>query len=291
MTISIPGDGDDAPSGRAQSGSAPTGLAALTAPSVTGITRLAAIDTVRARLALAVDLGLLLPGERVPPVEDVADALAVSPITARRALESLAEEGVLVRRRGRGGGTFVADVPAHSAVAEIRSYLADAAEVHELIDRRVLLECAIAHHAALAATDADLAALDLQIARMRTAASWTEYHLADESFHVGIATASGLDFALPLYRAALAALYRYFLPYPIAFLHGVNDDHADLVAALRRSDPVDAVRIARAHVEALHHTMFVGLPQPPNAAPTAVTTTPPSRHPDPLPDAAPHSDG
>ena len=281
MTTSIPGDGD----------SAPSGIAALTAPAVTGITRLAAIDTVRARLALAVDLGLLLPGERVPPVDDVAEALAVSPITARRALESLADEGVLVRRRGRAGGTFVADVPAHSAVAEIRSYLADAAEVHELIDRRVLLECAIAHHAALAATDADLADLDLQIARMRAAASWTEYHLADESFHVGVAAASGLDFALPLYRAALAALYRYFLPYPIAFLHGVNDDHADLVAALRRSDPVDAVRIARAHVEALHHTMFVGLPQPPADGPTAVPATPPTRSPESLPDAAPHSDG
>ena len=147
------------------------------------------------------------------------------------------------------------------------------------------------HHAAFAATEADLADLDRQIARMQAASSWTEYHLADESFHIGVAVASGLDFALPLYRSALAALYRYFLPYPIAFLHGVNDDHADLVAALRRSDPVDAVRIARAHVEALHHTMFVGLPQPPADGPTTVPATPPTRSPESLPDAAPHSDG
>ena len=60
---------------------------------------------------MAISLGLLKPGERLPDQEDVALGLSVSPITARRALASLAEQGVVVRRRGRAGGTFVADSP------------------------------------------------------------------------------------------------------------------------------------------------------------------------------------
>lgn len=54
---------------------------------------------------MAVSLGLLKPGERLPDQEYVALALSVSPVTARRALTSLAEQGVVVRRRG-GGESF-----------------------------------------------------------------------------------------------------------------------------------------------------------------------------------------
>ena len=80
-------------------------------PALGGIRRLSALDTVRARIALAVDLGLLAPGERLPPTDQIAAALGVSEITARRALVSLCADGVLERRRGRSGGTLVAERP------------------------------------------------------------------------------------------------------------------------------------------------------------------------------------
>nr|WP_255453257.1 FCD domain-containing protein [Cryobacterium serini] len=57
------------------------------------------------------------------------------------------------------------------------------------------------------------------------------------------------------------ALYRYFLPYPVGSLHGVNREHARLVVALREHDPVAAVAIIRQHVSVLHDSMFVGLAQ------------------------------
>ena len=51
-----------------------TSPAALTGPAVAGITRLSAVDTVRARIALAVELGLLAPGEQLPSDAAVAAA-------------------------------------------------------------------------------------------------------------------------------------------------------------------------------------------------------------------------
>src|SRR6266511_3104022 len=67
----------------------------LAAPPLVGVRRLTAFDTVRARIALAVELGLLIPGERLPPTADIAQALDVGEMTVRRALVSLCADGVL----------------------------------------------------------------------------------------------------------------------------------------------------------------------------------------------------
>src|SRR4051794_29426989 len=132
--------------GRRSEPDAPT--AGLDVLELSGIRRLSALDAVRARIALAVDLGLLAPGERLPGTDRIAAALGVGEITARRALVSLCEDGVLERRRGRNGGTRVAARPAKGTVDATVAYRSDAAAVHRLIDHRLLLECGIAHLAA-----------------------------------------------------------------------------------------------------------------------------------------------
>src|SRR5690242_18594874 len=96
----------------------------LNAPELNGIRRLTALDTVRARIGLAVDLGLLAPGERLPPTDQIAAALNVGEITVRRALSSLCQDGVLERRRGRNGGTHVAERPARGVVGAMDAYRA-----------------------------------------------------------------------------------------------------------------------------------------------------------------------
>lgn len=226
---------------------------------MTGIARLSATDTVRARIELAIELNLLTVGDRLPPDAEIATALDVSDITARRALESLAEEGVLTRRRGRGGGTFVTGRSAepNRAVAVFRE---DEAEVHRLIDLRILLESALLHHAALSATPQQIDELESHVAAAAAAGNWSEYHLADERFHLALARASGLTWALPHYGDTLGQLYRYFIPYPIEQLRLANEDHARIVEAVRDHDPVRAVAAISEHVAALHHTMFVGYP-------------------------------
>src|SRR3954452_16936918 len=117
----------------------------LTAPELNGVRRLSALEAVRARIALAVDLGLLAPGERLPDTAQIAKALGVGEITARRALVSLCAAGVLERQRGRGGGTLVAANPPRGAVPPVDAYRVATRAVHQLIDHRLALECGIAH--------------------------------------------------------------------------------------------------------------------------------------------------
>ncbi|QNE35719.1 FadR/GntR family transcriptional regulator [Leifsonia shinshuensis] len=240
-----------------------TAVPALTGPAVAGITRLSAVDTVRARIALAVELRLLAPGEQLPSDADVAAALDVSEITARRAIKSLAEEGLLRRVRGRSGGTFVAEAsPAVAGTGSaVETYRADAEQVHRLIDQRLLAETSLSHLAAVSATDEDLAELDAAVAAASAAQDWTDYHAADERFHLAVARAAGRPALAVLYEETLRRLYAYFIPYPIAYLHEVNAEHAALAAAIRGHDPEAAVALAERHVAVLHETMFVGLEQ------------------------------
>lgn len=218
-----------------------------------------AIDAVRLRIGMAISLGTLKPGERLPDQEEVARGLSVSPMTARRALMSLAEDGVLVRRRGRTGGTFVADPPSAEALRELVVPAAETAEVHHLIDRRLLMECALAHFAAVHATSEHVRRLDGLTRRMAEAQSWSVYHQADDEFHRLVAEAAAVGTSAAEYVKVLEQLYGYFIPYPIDQLHLSNHDHVGLVRALAERDCETAVSVSRRHVDRLHRTMFVGL--------------------------------
>lgn len=228
----------------------------LDAPALTGIRRLSALDTVRARIALAIELGLLKPGERLPPNGDIAQALGVAEITVRRALECLAEDGLIERRRGRGGGTLVAEHPPAERVREVGAYRESAAEVRELIDHRLVLESGLVQ--LVARRRPDVERLRALVARMDTATGWAEFHELDAEFHLTVA-APGPPAAVRQYEAVLTELYRFYLPYPLQKLRESNHEHAKLVKALSSGNRDAATRITRDHVGDLHRTMFVGL--------------------------------
>jgi len=254
--MSVP---DEDPAGATEALLATDGDSPIGGVALAGIGRMSAIDAVRTRIGMAISLGLLQPGERLPDQHEVAAGLSVGSITARRALTGLADEGILVRRRGRNGGTFVADEPPRDALRALAVGSSDFAAVHQLVDRRMLYECSITHFAALDATEAQLGELERLTASMAASTTWAEYHQADEHFHRLVGTASGLGAATEQYHRTLAELYAYFIPYPIRELHAANADHIQLVAALRERDVVRAVGISRRHVDVLHRTMFMGL--------------------------------
>ncbi|UKA63529.1 FadR/GntR family transcriptional regulator [Arthrobacter sp. FW306-04-A] len=236
-----------------------TGESPIGAAPLLGIDRRSAIDAVRLRIGMAISLGLLQPGERLPDQQDVALGLSVSPITARRALASLADQGVVVRRRGRGGGTFVADEPPRTVLDELAASPAESHAVNRLVDRRLLFECAVTHFAVVNADAGQLDELERLTHEMAGSTNWSEYHQADERFHQLVAVSSGLGPAVDAYYETLAELYAYFIPYPIELLHKSNQDHIALVTALRARDDRGAVEVSRRHVDVLHKTMFMGL--------------------------------
>lgn len=89
---------------------------------------------VERRIAEAIMGGVLSAGERLPAETELAASFGVAPATAREALLSLRERGLIVTRRGRRGGSFIADSadPVHFATRALldssRVALRDAAQ-------------------------------------------------------------------------------------------------------------------------------------------------------------------
>ena len=233
--------------------------ALFVAPGSAALTRLSAVETVRARILLSIEHGLLAPGSKLPRVDHIAAGLEVSTITARRGLESLVENGVLVRRPGRGGGTFVADPPPELHDSSVSAFRADEQAIHNLINERMLMESAIVHAAALAATPARCDELDALIAESQSAQNWMEHHVPDSRFHHLVAEMSGLP-EVAAYLAVYEALLKYFVPYPMDQLEDGRDEHRALVTAFRTNDPVAAIEVTRSHVDSLRREMFLALP-------------------------------
>ena len=82
------------------------------------------------RLLSVVKLGLLGPGDRLPPERELAARLEVSRMTPREAIRALQQAGYVSSRRGCHGGTFVlAPVSDLEAVAAARPGSTDELEL------------------------------------------------------------------------------------------------------------------------------------------------------------------
>lgn len=66
-------------------------------------------ELVERRLVDAITRGHLRAGERLPSESDLSRSLGVAPVTVREALLALRGRGLVTTRRGRNGGSFVAE--------------------------------------------------------------------------------------------------------------------------------------------------------------------------------------
>ncbi|WP_249161665.1 FadR/GntR family transcriptional regulator [Actinospica acidithermotolerans] len=99
-------------------------------------------ELVRSRIALHVALGTARAGDRLPDVGVLAEQLGIGEMTVRRALEGMCQDGLLDRRRGRTGGTFVSADWATAAAAHH-----DPAAAASIAGFLLLLECGLVAHA------------------------------------------------------------------------------------------------------------------------------------------------
>lgn len=144
-------------------------------------------DTV-GRLLETIRLGVLAPGESLPPERELAARLGVSRDTVREAIRSLVDAGYLVVRRGRYGGTFLADeLPRHTGDRGGLSV----EEIDDVLRLREILETGAARAAALRElTDAQCDDLRAHLDDVRTAAP-DDYRRLDSRLHLAIAEVAG----------------------------------------------------------------------------------------------------
>ena len=211
------------------------------------VQRARTLDETVKRLGTAIRLGVLAPGAQLPPERDLANRLRINRSTLHEAVTTLVQEGYLVARRGRGGGTFVAGAPPLSTGRAVEPR---GDGLQALLDQRVAIEMGAATLAAERAKPADLDLLDEAVARMDAAATFHDYRRADVRFHVGVAETAHS----PRLVAAMTEIHGDMsdviasLTHPAERLARANDQHRSLVTLLRQGDATQASLLMRQHL-------------------------------------------
>jgi GntR family transcriptional repressor for pyruvate dehydrogenase complex len=154
------------------------------------ISRLGISDELIARFKELIIKKVFVPGHKLPPERDLAEALAVSRPTLRQALRALQIMGVI--RARQGSGSYLADsasdimrVPLEFALA-----LKNVAKT-DLFETRRTLEVQLASLAAQRRTDADLEAMCRSLAEMKKVMGDPEaWCQAEPEFHSCIVRAA-----------------------------------------------------------------------------------------------------
>ncbi|MDR2255793.1 MAG: FCD domain-containing protein [Arthrobacter sp.] len=207
-------------------------------------------------LLQTIRLGVIGPGQRLPAERELAVMLGVSRDTLRDAMGSLAEAGYVVAKRGRYGGTFVADpVPGSTPVVGIDGGLRQresvpASEVDDALVLRRVLEVGAAKQAAAAAVPA-AAARRLEVALAECSeAPLEDYRRLDARLHLLVAELSGSMSVLRLVaevRMRVNELLDRIPLLPPNIQHS-NEQHEALVRAIVAGDADAAARVMEEHV-------------------------------------------
>jgi len=209
------------------------------------------------RLGTAIRLGLLAPGTRLPPERDLADELGISRSTLRQALTTLVQSGHLISRRGRSGGTFVADEPplTHDRAAEPL----DLDRARAVLDYRVTVETGATVLASERASEDDLDLLDVLTEEMAATegARFDAYRRADIRFHIGLAEACHSPRVVAAMTEVQGQMTDLILriAHPDEVLTQANAQHVRLLALLRRQEVGDAVQLMREHCAGTEHIL------------------------------------
>jgi DNA-binding FadR family transcriptional regulator len=209
------------------------------------------------RLGRAIGMGLLRPGDRLPPESRLAEDLGISPVTLRNAIAILRGAGLVETQRGRGGGTAVRERPAELPVDGEHP---SEAELLDLVDYRVVVEGGAAALAAQRATRGQLDHLAALLDGMERKPDYDAWGESDTLFHLVLADASGSKRLVAQVAEIRTVVYRIAkldtVPRPTVEL--ADREHRAILDAVEARDPGRARAAMTEHVESTR-ALWLGL--------------------------------
>ncbi len=210
-------------------------------------------ELVARRLSDSIALGLLPDAQQLPAEAELAERFGVSTVTVRQALGILREQGLVVTRRGRNGGSFVRapEDPARD-VLEARLRSMSVADLRDLCDHYAAIGGAAAALAAVRADEQDLERIRAATKLDLTAEDPRAHRRAEGQFHLEVAAATQ---SVRLTREEIS-LQRDVAPLlwlPVRSpreLREAAEHHEQLATAIADQDPAAARAAAEAHVRA-----------------------------------------
>lgn len=197
--------------------------------------------------------GLYKVGDRLPPERDIAEQLDVSRTVVREAIIMLELENLVEVKKG--SGVYVLNVPTNSASRE--NIISDDAGPFEMLQARQLLESNIAEFAATQVTPGDILRMRsaLELERKELAEGTVDCH-GDEQFHLYIAEATQNSVLVDMLkhswdRREKSPMWKKLHSHisGTAYREEWLEDHAKILSALQRKDPISAKNAMWQHLE------------------------------------------
>jgi GntR family transcriptional repressor for pyruvate dehydrogenase complex len=209
-------------------------------------------EEVADQLREAIFSGRIEPGDKLPPERQLAQQFRVSRLVLREALRSLERVGMLVIKRGYGGGAFVSAMD-KSAVSRSLSVVIRFGEtsLDDLTEARLIYEPEIARLAAERATEEDLAIIKRLVEEQKAKLTGDTFgHPTNLSFHRLIAEATKNPVLVILVDAVMEPVGETVehLRLPRGANQKTLSAHERLYRAIKAHNPDLAYRIMLKHV-------------------------------------------
>lgn len=197
------------------------------------------------RIRRAVQLGVLLPGDRLPSERALAEGLQVSRVTVREALRVLQGERLLLTRRGSAGTTVSPSLPATGAWASSNDE-----HLQEVFELRLAVETMAARLAATRGSEEDVFRLDSCQDALASSTDVNSFRRADSEFHLCVAQMSGNTALRHVIEDARAAAFSTLDRRNFTIMHETSRrEHAAIIDAIKNGDPQAAADAMAEHIE------------------------------------------
>jgi GntR family transcriptional regulator, transcriptional repressor for pyruvate dehydrogenase complex len=232
------------------------------APSFRPIHTRRAFEEICERIREQLALGVLKPGDKLPPERDLAQQLGVSRNVLREALRSLEMAGVLRLQKGVKGGAFIREGDTSRMNVVMRDMLSlGTISVRELSEARIDVLDLVVRLACSHARPEDFDALEANIERTELATR--EGRLLDRvecsrDFYRLLAVATG-NKVIAMILDSVTEIHMRFV-YAKVVSSGVAmprlaERRRQFLSALRARNAANATRLMRAHLESVQRML------------------------------------
>ena len=219
--------------------------------------------------------GKLLPGHKLPSEREMAGQYRTSRVALREALRTLENEGLIIIKRGFGGGASVSDFD--NALRALRDSLRTVVKLGQvkssnLTEVRCILEPEIAAIATIRATSSDLQAIEaIVIKQEEELKAGKLVRKYDMEFHLCVVAATHNHVLSIVMNAVNESLRKAIIRSKLnkALRTWVVGNHRNIFEALRRRDAEEAQKLMSEHVLNVQHHLEVSKVKEPGAESSA----------------------
>jgi len=247
---------------RRERGADPRAAASTAAPFFRPIHTRRAFEEICERIREQLALGVLKPGDKLPPERELAQQLRVSRNVLREALRSLEMAGVLRLQKGVKGGAFIQEGDTSRMNGVMRDMLSlGTISVRELSEARIHVLDLVVRLACANARQADLDALEANVER--TDLVTREGRLLDRvecsrEFYKLLAASTG-NKVIAMIMDSVTEIHMRFVYAKVASsgvaMPRLAERRRRFLAALNERNVTSAARLMRSHLEAVQQLL------------------------------------